>query len=269
MARTQKAFTTVSKDKDIVLINGLGSLSAGSAFGLSGYEVVKKFKAGVVLVDKARPLNNLLDDMIRAKEELKTDLIGVVINNVPEEELEYYQQSVAPYLSKKLKIAVIGVIPMDPTLGAVSVEEALNVFQGELLCGKEKRAELVETYSIGAQNVESALRTFRKIKNKAVITGGDRSDIQLAAMETSTTLLVLTGGHYPNEIIVSRAQTMGVPIVVVRYDTKTAVDRMNGILGHVSLRNASKAKQATNVAQRYIDFPALYKTLGLTMVEKS
>ena len=36
---------------------------------------------------------------------------------------------------------------------------------------------------VGAMSVESALSYFRRKPNKAVITGGDRADIQLAALE--------------------------------------------------------------------------------------
>lgn len=45
---------------------------------------------------------------------------------------------------------------------------------------------MVEHLMIGAMDVDSALTYFRRKPNKAVITGGDRPDIQLAALETST-----------------------------------------------------------------------------------
>ena len=84
--------------------------------------------------------------------------------------------------------------------------------------------ELVEHFMIGAMNVESALSYFRKVSNKAVITGGDRSDIQLAALETPTKCLILTGELYPNASILGRAQEVGVPIVVVRADTANTLE---------------------------------------------
>jgi BioD-like phosphotransacetylase family protein len=56
---------------------------------------------------------------------------------------------------------------------------------------------VVENLTVGAMTAEAALRRMRKQRNKAVITGGDRTDIQLAALETSTSCLVLTGNLEP------------------------------------------------------------------------
>jgi BioD-like phosphotransacetylase family protein len=39
---------------------------------------------------------------------------------------------------------------------------------------------------VGAMSAENALSYFRRKAHKVVITGGDRPDIQLAALETST-----------------------------------------------------------------------------------
>jgi len=60
---------------------------------------------------------------------------------------------------------------------------------------------------VGAMNVDSALAHFRRQPNKAVITGGDRPDIQLAALETSTRCLILTGNLPPNPLIIGRAKS--------------------------------------------------------------
>ena len=46
---------------------------------------------------------------------------------------------------------------------------------------------------LGAMGAELALKFFRTKPDKIVITGGDRADIQLAALETDTKCLVLTG----------------------------------------------------------------------------
>jgi BioD-like phosphotransacetylase family protein len=87
---------------------------------------------------------------------------------------------------------------------------------------------------------EKALRFFRRKANKAVVTGGDRSDVQLAALETSTTMLVLTGNLPPSPIVLSRADELGVPMVQVDMDTLTAVERMERLMGHVRLHGPGK-----------------------------
>jgi len=44
---------------------------------------------------------------------------------------------------------------------------------------------------VGAMGQEQALNFLEVKANKAVITGGDRADVQLAALETSTKCLIL------------------------------------------------------------------------------
>ena len=109
-----------------------------------------------------------------------------------------------------------------------------------MLCAGDKLDQLAEHFSIGAMNVDAALRFFRRVPNKAVITGGDRADIQLAALQTSTRCLILTGDLYPNERILTRAEEMGVPVVLVSQDTSTVA---------ANLRAAPRAPQPAERAE--------------------
>jgi BioD-like phosphotransacetylase family protein len=134
---------------------------------------------------------------------------------------------------------------------------------GEIISGEEKREELVENFSIGAMNIESALKYFRRVRNKAVITGGDRSDIQLAALETSTKCLILTGNLFPNEIIIGQAEEVGVPIILVKNDTLSTVERIETSLSRLRLRGERKVKRALELINKEVNFSLLYKKLGI------
>jgi len=81
---------------------------------------------------------------------------------------------------------------------------------GKVVCGEAALDEFVERFSVGAMDTGAALGYFQRLPNKAVITGGNRADIQLAALETSTRCLVLTGDQMPNQIIIARAREAGV-----------------------------------------------------------
>jgi BioD-like phosphotransacetylase family protein len=116
---------------------------------------------------------------------------------------------------------------------------------------------------IGAMNMDSAIRHFRRMPNKAVITGGDRADIQLAALETSTKCLILTGDLYPNDVILGRAQEKGVPVLVVRSDTLQTVDACDKLFGHLSLNSERKLHRVEEVSETEISFQRIYKAIGL------
>ena len=56
---------------------------------------------------------------------------------------------------------------------------------------------MAETYLIGAMSPDHALRYFQRAANKVVVVGGDRAEIILAALETPTAAIVLTGSYVP------------------------------------------------------------------------
>jgi BioD-like phosphotransacetylase family protein len=108
---------------------------------------------------------------------------------------------------------------------------------------------MIERFCVGAMDVEHALRVFRGIPRKAVVTGGYRTDIQLAALETDTVCLVLTGGVSPNEIILARAREKGVAILTVPEDTMTAVERFEHLLGRIRIREPEKIRRGVNLVR--------------------
>ena len=102
------------------------------------------------------------------------------------------------------------------------------------------------------------------VASKGIITGGDRPDIQLAALETDTRCLILTGNLYPNDIIIARAEERNVPIMVVPRDTLTVVQQVEDIMGTLRIRDERKTNRAIELVNAELDFPILYKCLGLS-----
>lgn len=98
----------------------------------------------------------------------------------------------------------------------------------------------VEHLVIGAMGSAAALSHFRRRANKVVITGGDRADLQLAALETSTSALVLTGSIRPPATVLDKAEEQQVPVIIVSDDTLTTVERSERVFGHIRFKQASK-----------------------------
>lgn len=260
--KVERAFKKVSERKDVILVGGLGDLHSGAFLGLSALSLIELLDSKVLLIDKPERPTTTVDALLTAKDEVGDRLAGVILNRVPRRQVDYFNGHVVPFLESR-KIDVLGVLPEDPMLSAVTVGELRDALRAKVLCGEDRMDELVERFAVGAMSVGSALKHFRRIKNKAVITGGDRSDIQLAAMETSTTCLVLTGGLTPNAMILDRAEEAGIPVLLVEADTLTAVDRFEDLLGHLSIRNENRAMMAAKIAERNVNFKLLYKKLGL------
>jgi len=261
--KTLTAFNLASEGKDLMITRGLGRLSGGTCLHFSELDFIKESNARVIFVDKFQPSLDMLDGFLYASKMLGNLLLGVVFNFVPSAKMIYIRETLVPFL-KHNGITTLGVIQKDPILGAVPINEIVGALNGKVLCCEDKVNELIEHFMIGAMNVESALSYFRKVSNKAVITGGDRSDIQLAALETPTKCLILTGGLYPDASILGRAQEVGVPIIVVRADTANTLEVCENLSGFVSLHSRSKIQRAAEVVEREIDFKTVYEQLGLS-----
>lgn len=260
--KTMTAFNQASTGQDVMISRGLGRLSSGTCLLFSELDFIKTSNAKAIFVDKFQPGIDTLDGFFYASRMLGDQLLGVVFNMVPAAKITYVRETLIPFLNKN-GITTLGVVQKDPILSAVPIREIVTALSGKVLCCNDKLDELVEHFMVGAMNMESALRYFRKIHNKAVITGGDRSDIQLAALETPTKCLILTGELYPDASILGRAQEAGVPVVVVRADTATAVEVCDGLSGYVSLHSKSKVQRAAEVVERELDFKTIYERLGM------
>ncbi|KPJ62701.1 hypothetical protein AMK68_04615 [candidate division KD3-62 bacterium DG_56] len=261
-AAIMKAFKSLSQHADIVLVGGLGSvLYTGMAVGLPTGRVTDMLDAQALLIGKYRDERSV-DAMLAAHDVLGDRAVGLIINEVPENQLAYVRETVIPFFQRR-GIEAIGALPRDQILNSLSVRELADTLNAEVLCCQEDVDELVEHFSVGAMSVESALRYFRRSPNKAVITGGDRSDLQLAALETSTRCIVLTGDLRPDPRILSRAQEKRVPLLLTRDDTLTTVERIERVLGRLRVREQKKIRRAMELANEHLDLLRLEEKLGL------
>lgn len=255
------AFSRISSGKDIVIVGGVGSLSTGSLIDLSGPELTDLMNAQILLVVRYESDSDI-EDLILFSQLLKPRIAGSIINHVEKDQVERIQEDIIPHLTRK-DIPVLGAIPKDEILGSVTPKELADGLDGKVLCCDNKMDELVGNFIIGAMDVRSASRYFREMRDKAVITGGDRPDIQLAALQTSTKCLILTGNLHPSPVIADRARQIGVPIILVMDDTLTTVEKMEDVLGSMRVRESKKIKRAKELFEQNFDFEKLYTLIGL------
>lgn len=255
------AFRKVSDGKEIMLVEGANTLYDGTFLDLAPVKIIKLIDAKALVIDRYED-EVCTDCILTANNVLKDRMAGAVINHVPAKAATYINELLTPFLKAK-GIDVMAALPMDPFLGSVSVRELSEALSARVLCCEDALDEYVERFSIGAMDVDSALKYFRKTPNKAVITGGHRSDIQIAALETSTKCLILTGDQNPSETVIGKAMMARVPILVVREDTLTAVEKMEDIVGKLHFRGEKKIERAKELLASHFNYGLLYKKLGL------
>jgi hypothetical protein len=246
---------------DLLLLEGPGTLSEGCLFDLSLLEVAQEIEASVLLVARFHPVS-LLETLLSAKKRLGKHLLGVLINDIPADELAMLQSTVRPFLERQ-DIPVLGMLPRSALLRSVSVRELVHQLQAEVLCRPDRLDLMVESLTIGAMNVNAALKYFRKRRNMAVVTGGDRPDIQMAALETSTQCLILTGHLPPQGFILNRAEELEIPILSVDLDTLTTVEIIDNAFGQVRLHEPIKVQCIQQLMTEHFDIDRLMSQLGL------
>jgi uncharacterized protein len=247
---------------DLTLLEGPSNLEEGTLFDLSLLEVAEIVDANVLLVARFNSLL-IVGSLISAKRRLGDRLMGVFINDIPQERLVEVQTTVKPFLEAH-NIHIFGLMPRSALLRSVSVSDLVQQLQAEVLCRPDRLDLMVETLSIGAMNVNSALKYFRKGRNMAVITGGDRSDIQLAALETSTQCLILTGQMRPRADVLSRAEDLEIPVLSVDLDTLTTVEIVDRAIGQVRIHEPVKLQCLFQMMSDHFDFDRLMSELSLT-----
>jgi len=257
----KKAFAQVAKGRDIVLLEGGTTLREGYMVNLSTPYVSDLLKSQEIVVIRYSD-ELVVDDALTARKRLGDSMLGVVINVVPRPRMEFAETVIRPFLEKR-GVRVFGILPRERLLQSISVRELADCLAGEVLCCPDRLSELVEHLMVGAMSVDSALTYFRRKPNKAVITGGDRPDIQLAALETSTRCLILTGNLHPSPIILSRAEELGVPMILVPHDTLTTVEIIERFFGKTRFHQEKKISRLTDLLELRFDFEALYEGLGL------
>jgi uncharacterized protein len=263
MARVKAAYSRVVAGKDVVLLEGGASLREGVSLGLGPTMMADGLDVPALAIIRFRNYVSMADACVTASLQLGERLLGTLINGVPDEAQEFLERVCRPCLEER-GVPVLGVLPLREQLQAISVGELAEVLGGEFLTLPEKGDVLVEHLMVGAMGAEQALPRIRRIPGtKAVITGGDRTDIQLVALETATQCLVLTGHLRPVPEVLRRAEECGVPVLLVRGNTMDTVETIERVFGKTRLGQATKLEQFEALLAEHFDFERLYEGLGL------
>jgi BioD-like phosphotransacetylase family protein len=244
--KVKQAYAKVSKDKDIVIVEGIWRQRPGAKSAESSYEVAKALEAKVIVVEGYSP--DLLKTKLAAKYQGFGNLLGVVINKVPAARMEAVQGLGG----------VLGIIPEDRMLLSLTVAELAELSGGRIVNETGKSAELVENYMLGALSVDSGLDYFGRKTNKAVVVKGERPDMQLAALQTPTKCLVISGDGEPIYEVLKSAGDKGIPVIVTDENTTSVMDSIERTLGMSKFNQAEKLPRLAEI----FDFEALSK--GLT-----
>ncbi|MFC1919396.1 AAA family ATPase [Chloroflexota bacterium] len=256
-SRIQEAFQLISQEKDIVLIEGPGGMQKGSI----GEELLKdtlSLTDARLLVVIQYSDSSTADFLEGMADELKDKIIGVIINSIPANRMERHDK-----IREELDVTVFGFVPQERALMGIGIKELGERIDADIEDSVNWPDELIENVMVGAMTLDHGPYYFNRKSNKAVVIRGERPDMQLAALETSTRCLVLTGGIGPIDAVSRQATRKGVPIMTVQDDTSSVLSRIEDAIQAAGLDHEKKLKRLDDMISENLDLSALYKAIGL------
>ncbi len=255
--RLREAYSAAAEGRDVVILEGDCGPGPDDKVSKATREMAAAVRARVLAVEnfdcgKGAP---------RFPESYRgfgQDLLGTVINRVPQRLLGRARADTAP------GVPFLGAIPEDRTLGALSVAELAERIEGRIVNGAGNTAALVENVMAGAMCVDSGLDYFGRKASKAAVIRGDRPDMQMAALETSTRCLVTTGGAEPIDYVSLKAGEKDIPVILTGKGTEAVVRDIEEALSKSRFGQEKKLTRLEEMLRQNLDLPAIYRALGLS-----
>jgi len=249
------SFESLAEGKDLMVVEGGGTLTTGGIVGLTDPDVAELLDAEVLLLSEYEQAGDV-DDVLAAADDIGDRLLGVLFNAVPDASFDDLETEVAPFLEGR-GVPVLGVVPREQELAGVTVADLAEELSAERLTDAPADA-FVERFLVGAMSGDSALRHLRRTKDAALITGGDRPDLQRVALEApGVKCLILTGGFRPPGAVVGKAEQKGVPVLLVQSDTLTTVERAEDVVRSGRTRDAETVEIMRDLLHDHADVAAI------------
>lgn len=265
--RIQKAFDRVAWEKDFVLCEGSGHAGVGSVFDLSNAQVAKILGAKVVIVTRGgigKPIDEVALNQALF-EKAGVEIIGVIINKVTTEKMEYVADFARRGL-KRIGLDLLGVIPHHRILSRPTLRSILEELDAEQLNHSKQLNNLVEDVVVGAMGANNAVQFFQP--GVLVITPGDREDIILAAATTLSGKglsrlagIVLTGNLRPSDSVLKLIREMSYPVLLAKEDSYEVASKVHDLIVKTRPDDLEKIALIRDLIAKHVDVKRVLESI--------
>ena len=246
----------ISKDADVILMEASSNIHKNVSA-----QIVDTLDAQALIVTNYH--KNLSSNQIRPWTKVFGEhLSGFVINGLTRHLIKTAKTE-SQALSTSSGSNIYGFIPESRKLLGSSVNQIAQHLNGRFVVHEEPSDILVEHLMIGGMGMDPAELYFGTKNNKAVIVRGDRPDVQLAALNTSTACLVLTNGIEPIEYVKYEAELEKTSIIVVETNTLQTMEILNTLMDNTNFDHTSKLTEFSQLIDSHFDLPNLYRNIGI------
>ncbi len=259
--KIKEAYARVSQGKDVVIIEGTCGQSPDDNLSKASYQIAEALNARVIIVEGYANQSPTVKS-INTYKGFGENLLGLVLNKVPGSQLMRVCEEITSTFSES-ELPILGVLPEDRSLLSLTIGELADYVQGEILNNAEKSAELVDNFMVETMYVDSGLEYFGRKTDKAVVVRDNRPDAQLAALETPTKCIIISGTTPPIYSVRYRAEHKGTPIILTESNPDSIIQSIENALDKGRFNQEKKLPKLSEIMEQHLSFPAIYKGLGL------
>ena len=229
--RLCRSFDRAAYEKDYIIIEGTGHAGVGSVFDLSNAEVANILNAKVIIVASGgigRPIDEIALNQALF-EKAGADIIGVIINKVQSEKLDFIKHYCGQAL-EKMNLKLLGVIPENVKLSEPSLSQIIHEIKGECLNTTNNiQSKKIKKVVIGAK---TGLSTIDDIEEGTlIITSGDREDIIQPCIKSNKASMlsgiILANAITPNDVSLENIQSSEIPFILSKDSSYSVISRIN------------------------------------------
>jgi uncharacterized protein len=254
--KLQEMSRKLGNGNQILLVEGGKDLTYGASVRLDTLSLARYFEGRLIIIVSGDECT-INDDISFIKKYVNMTGIDyeVVINKVTN--LEDFKNT---YLRdiQEMGIKVSGVVPLEPNLNQVMVSYIADKLQARVIAGESGLNQRIKNVVIGAMAGDTAARApLWKKENKLVITGGDRSDMIVAALEKGTSAIVLTNNLIPPQNLLAKASDMNITVMLVPMDTFQTAKQIDDMVPLLSRDDTERIEILQKLIQQNIDLKTL------------
>lgn len=263
----EKAFNSLIKNKDAIIVEGTGHAGVGSVIDFSNADVAQLLGSKVIIISEGG-IGKSIDEIVlnKALFDLKgVEILGVIVNKVLPEKYDRIKKTVERGLMNK-GIRLLGVIPVDPLLSSPTIQQIKSRLNLKFLSGKNALNKRVKQTIVAAMEPHNMIHYLDT--GTLVITSGDRVDNILLAVSShlvkdekgiNISGIILTGGLRPNPKIINLLKNSEIPVLITHDDTYTVAGKVENLICKIQNSDKDKIKEATMLVEKYVDIKTILK----------
>ena len=288
--RLQKSFDRAAWEKDFVIIEGTGHAGVGSVFDLSNARVAKLLNSKVIIVTGGgigKPIDEVAMNKALFDSE-GVEVAGVILNKVLPAKREYIEDFGRRGLAR-LGVDLLGTIPDERLLADPELTQIAESISGEFLHAPGDVRRRVQHVIIGAMSSGNVVDELRP--GTLVITPGDREDIILAALSSSSlhmpphvqkkgrkappppepgtvpgplvTGVILAGDMRPHDSIMEMIRASDVPVIASPLESFEVASKIHSMVVKTLPGDTLKIDRIQHLIEKYVEVDRLLEKLRL------